>query len=209
MARQGNWKTRLGVWSRRPAVMLAFVFWCAGGSRKLPFTLRILRLRCRPVLQEEVAMPVNRKRDALVLDQGEIERLQTIQSSGKESPWSVVRAGILLRYARGEAISEIARQEGVSRPTVQHCLDKALSGGIETAIRDLSRTGRPSMVTAEDKAWVMHLACSRPREHGYESEEWTLSQLTSHVRKHATETDHLSSRCSEIHYSYDNKGVGR
>ncbi len=138
-------------------------------------------------------MPTLYKRDPLVLDEEQIRRLQAIQSSRNVSRSTLVRARILLKYARGDSISEIARGEGVTRPTVQLCIDKALTGGIETAIRDLSRPGRPSSIIAEDKAWVMHLACSKPPALEYDGAElWTLTRLTAYIQKHAMETGHFS-----------------
>jgi transposase len=135
-------------------------------------------------------MPVIRKREAIVLNQDQMQKLQRILSSKTGPRSAVVRARVLLRYNRGEPIKAIARQEGVSRPTVQLCIDKALSGGIETALQDLSRTGRPRSVTPDGRAWVMQLACSRPTDHGYQAEIWTLSQLTAHVKKHARQAGH-------------------
>lgn len=58
---------------------------------------------------------------------------------------------MLLAYAAGENKSEIARQAGVSRPTVKLCIEKVLSGGIEVALDDLPRSGRPPEQTVEDK----------------------------------------------------------
>jgi hypothetical protein len=137
-------------------------------------------------------MSVTKKREAIALSEDQIQRLQRILSSPNGSRSAVVRARVLLRYTRGEAIKAIARKEGITRPTVQLCIDKALSGGIETAIQDLSRPGRPPVIATEDKAWVMQLACSNPIEHEYKSEVWTLSRLTDHVRKHARAAGHVS-----------------
>ena len=137
-------------------------------------------------------MPVTRKREAIVLSEEQVQRLQRVLSSRNGSRSAMVRARVLLRYTRGEAIKAIARKEGVSRPTVQLCIDKALSGGIETAIQDLSRPGRPRLVTTEGRAWVMQLACSKPTDHGYHAEIWTLSLLTTHVKKHALQAGHAS-----------------
>lgn len=135
-------------------------------------------------------MQATQKREAIVLNEEQVQRLQTILSSKTGSRSAVVRARVLLRYTRGEPIKAIARHEGVSRPTVQLCIDKALSGGIETAIQDLARPGRPRSITPEGRAWVMHLACSRPMDHGYQAEIWTLSQLTTHIKKHALQAGH-------------------
>ena len=135
-------------------------------------------------------MPATPKREAIVLSKDQMQRLQKILSSKNGTRSSIVRARVLLRYTRGEPIKAIARNEGVSRPTVQLCIDKALSGGIETAIQDLARPGRPRLVTTEGRAWVMQLACSKPIDHGYQAEIWTLSQLTAHVKKHALQAGH-------------------
>ena len=135
-------------------------------------------------------MPFLRKRSRLLLDSKDIERLESIQSSRSESHARVVRSRILLAYARGETISAIARKESVCRPTVELCIDKAMAGGVDTALCDLPRPGCPPKITAEDKAWVMRLACSKPTEHGYAAEFWTLKALADHVRKHAIEAGH-------------------
>jgi transposase len=137
-------------------------------------------------------MPFLRKRSALVLDGEEIEKLQIIKSSRTEAHTRVVRSRMLLAYAQGESVSSIARKESVSRPTVELCIDKALAGGIDAALRDLPRSGSPPKISAEDKAWVMHLACSKPTEHGYAAELWTLRQLADHARLHAVEAGHPS-----------------
>lgn len=137
-------------------------------------------------------MPFLRKRSPLVLDSKDIEKLQSIQSSRTEAHSRVVRSRMLLAYAQGESVSAIARRECVSRPTVELCIDKAVGGGIDAALRDLPRPGCPPKITAEDKAWVMHLACSKPTEHGYAAELWTLKALADHVRKHAIEAGHTA-----------------
>jgi transposase len=95
---------------------------------------------------------------------------------------------MLLAYAQGESISSIARREQTNRPVVERCVDKALSGGILTALQDLARSGRPPVLTDEDKAWVIHLACSKPSDYGYVAERWTIAQLAKHIREHALES---------------------
>lgn len=129
---------------------------------------------------------------ALELTKQQTRWLQEIVLSKDEPRSAVVRARILLRYDRGETVRTIAQREHISRPTVQLCIEKALSAGISTAVRDLARPGRPGAVTDEDKEWVIHLACSRPSDLGYHSQTWSLTQLTTHVMKHARSSGHLS-----------------
>jgi transposase len=132
-------------------------------------------------------MPFQSKRSQLKLQKEDLLTLQNIASSRTEPYAKVKRAKILLAYSRGETISAIARQEQTSRPLVERCVDKALSGGIMTALRDLARPGRPSKISDEDKAWVTHLACGKPTEYGYAAERWTISQLAKHIRENAVE----------------------
>ncbi len=137
-------------------------------------------------------MPFQRKRSALVLGQKDVEFLENLAASRTEPYSKVKRAKILLAYSRGESISSIARKEQTDRPLVERCVDKALAGGIMTALQDLARSGRPSVITNEDKAWVINLACSKPSEYGYAAERWTVAQLASHIREHAMENTHPS-----------------
>ena len=137
-------------------------------------------------------MPFQRKRSPLVLAEKDVKFLENLTGSRTEPYSKVKRAKILLGYARGESISSIARKEQTDRPVVERCIDKALSGGIMTALRDLARSGRPTVITDEDKAWVVHLACSKPSEYGYAAERWTIAQLAKHIREHALENGHPS-----------------
>lgn len=137
-------------------------------------------------------MPFQKKRGGLTLRADEVAQLNEIAGSRSEPYAKVKRAKILLAYAEGERISTIASREGLGRPVVERCIDKALSGGIAMALRDLQRTGRPPIVTAEDKAWVVNLACTKPSDHGYAAERWTISQLARHIREHAVDAGHPS-----------------
>jgi transposase len=127
-----------------------------------------------------------------VLEEKDVKFLKNLAASRTEPYSKVKRAKMLLAYARGESISSIARKEQTNRPVVERCVDKALSGGIMTALRDLARSGRPSTITDEDKAWVVYLACSKPSDYGYAAERWTIAQLAAHIREHAVENGHPS-----------------
>lgn len=133
-------------------------------------------------------MPFKSKRPSLALDPKEIAMLEGLSTSRSELHAKVKRARILLAYSRGSTVSAIARQEQTDRPVVERCVDKALSGGIMTALRDLARSGRPAKISDEDKAWVIHLACNKPADYGYAAERWTISQLARHIRDHAVES---------------------
>lgn len=144
--------------------------------------------------ERRVMMPSARMCKRLILSDADAEKLRRLRASRIEAHSRVMRAEILLAYARGEGISRIARQVGASRPTVGLCIEKALCGGIDLALEDLPRPGRPAKKPVEDKVWVVSLACNKPKAYGYAEETWTISQLARHVRTYAVASGHPSLR---------------
>lgn len=53
------------------------------------------------------------------------------------------------------------------RPKVILCINKALGFGINNALNDLLRLGRSHQITDWAKAWVISLACTKLKDHGY------------------------------------------
>ena len=135
-------------------------------------------------------MPFIRKRANLVLSEEDIQKLETISKSRKEQFSRVIRAKILLAYSENQSINSIAKTNKISRPTVEKCVDKALSGGIEFALTDLKRKGGPAKITAESKMWVVNIACQKPKDLGYASELWTINQLAQYVRNSCKNAGH-------------------
>lgn len=133
-----------------------------------------------------------RKRDLLNLEPDELQELESISKSRTAPFAQVKRASILLRYSRNESINSIAKNEQTSRPTVGRCIDKALSEGVMTALFDLPRPGRPPLISDQDKAWVIDLACSRPSDLGYDVQRWTFSRLASYIRRNCIKQGHPS-----------------
>jgi transposase len=59
-------------------------------------------------------------------------------------------------------------------------------------MKDAYHRPKEPTITADAKAWVVHLACSKPKDLGYAAEVWTRSALARHVRKHAVEAGYPS-----------------
>lgn len=97
------------------------------------------------------------------------------------------RAGVLLRYAQGTSISEIQRQLGVSRPMIYKCIDKALAAGIQVGLKDAYHRPFAPEITEEAKAWVVSVACAKPKDLGLAAELWSISALAGYVASHAEE----------------------
>ena len=60
--------------------------------------------------------------------------------------------------------------------------------GVKVGIKHTPHKPREAVITDDAKAWVVHLACSRPKDLGYAAELWTRSALARHVRWEAVAT---------------------
>lgn len=135
-------------------------------------------------------MPRNSLRPKIRLGEMERQRLVKLSQSRTAPLREVQRAAILLKYAEGQNIVSIARQLHISRPSIYKCLDRALAAGMETALKDQYHRPRAPTITEEAKAWVVDLACQKPKDLGYAAELWTLSQLAQHARLHGPGAGH-------------------
>jgi transposase len=132
------------------------------------------------------------KLPVLVLTPEEEERLAALRASRAAPVREVERARILLQYYAGNNPSAIQRALNVSRVTIYHCLHKALEMGVEAGLKDAFHRPKEPVITGADKAWVVHLACTKPKELGYAAELWTRRALAAHVRQHAPAAGHPS-----------------
>lgn len=123
----------------------------------------------------------------LVLTVNEKDHLDQLRQSKTAAFRDVQRAQILWRYHSGETVTQIARALKMTRPSVLKWIDKALQVGVEVGMKDTPHKPREAVITDDAKAWVVHIACSKPKEFGYAAELWTRSALAQHVRKHAVQ----------------------
>lgn len=137
-------------------------------------------------------MPFEPRRAKLDLTAESTARLTTTAQSQTQPARAVERARMLLAYAAGRTVSSIARDLGTNRPKVERCIDKALQFGIDGALTDLPGRGRAAVITPEARAWVVSLACMKPKELGYSYELWTMRLLAKHVREHCRKNGHPS-----------------
>ena len=137
-------------------------------------------------------MPFISRRPKLRLTEEERIWLQQLSQSRSEAAGQVQRAEILLRYHEGATVSGIAAALRTNRPRVERCIAKALELGVRGALQDLPGRGRRPALSAEARAWVVALACQKPKELGYAQELWTTRLLAKHVRKHCGVAGHSS-----------------
>src|SRR5215831_7559762 len=132
------------------------------------------------------------KLPALVLSPQEQQRLEALRASRAAPVREVERARVLLEYHAGNNPSAIHQALKVSRVTIYHYLHKALEMGVEAALADTFHRPKEPVITSADKAWVVHLACTKPKELGYAAELWTRQALAAHVRREAQAAGHPS-----------------
>ena len=87
---------------------------------------------------------------------------------------------------------KVALDLNTNRPKVERCVDKALSVGAVAALDDLPGRGRKREITEEARAWLVSLACRKPKELGHARELWTTALLAEHARARCREEGHPS-----------------
>jgi transposase len=131
-------------------------------------------------------------RAALVISADEREKLERLRASRKAPKREIERAAILLRYIAGEGPTVIQEALGVSRPTIYKCIDKALAAGVQEGLKDRYHRPQEPVITEVAKAWVLNIACTKPKDHGLAAELWSLSALARYTREHAPAEGHAS-----------------
>jgi len=63
---------------------------------------------------------------------------------------------------------------------------------VEAGLKDLFHRPKDPVISSDDKAWVVHLACTKPKDLGYAAELWTRQELAAHVRRQAASAGHPS-----------------
>lgn len=124
-------------------------------------------------------------RAALTLAPEQRKTLEELAASRTAPAREVERAKVLLGYAAGTSITELQRQLGFSRPMIYRCVDKALAAGVQMGLKDKYHRPHEPEITDAAKAWVVNVACTKPKDHGLAAELWTISALASFVSEGA------------------------
>ena len=76
----------------------------------------------------------------------------------------------------------------MTRLSVSKWVAKALAVGPIAALKDNYHRPKEPVIGDDAKAWVVHVACSKPNDLGYAAEVWSRQALARHIREHAVET---------------------
>lgn len=133
-----------------------------------------------------------RIRKQIHLSDTDMGQLKAYSVSRIESSSKVQRSRIIIDYSLGMTIAEIVRKYSTNRPLVERTVDKAIEFGPITALKDLPRSGRPSEITDDARAWVISVACDPPTKFGFAAETWTYSALAKYIRDNCTSAGYAS-----------------
>src|SRR6202789_2198472 len=127
------------------------------------------------------------RRPKLVLTDEERAELEQLTRSRTVPQREAQRSVILLGYHAGESVASIGRRLEMTRLSVSKWVGKALAVGPMAALKDNYHRPKEPVIGDDAKAWVVHVACSKPKDLGYAAEVWSRQALAKHIREHALE----------------------
>jgi transposase len=110
----------------------------------------------------------------ITLSSNDIRSLKTLLTRGTAPARTLSRARILDLLYRGQSPADIAHLLLVSPQTVYNVKRRFLDGGLQAALYDQPRSGRPIKIDGAQRARITALACSTPPQG---RARWTLRLL--------------------------------
>ncbi len=107
--------------------------------------------------------------------------LKEFRSKGSHMARELNRAHILAALDRKIPESQIMEVLGVGRTAIWRTRGAYLEGGLEFALEDVARPGKPKRYRTDEEAQVAALACSKPPPG---ASRWTVTLLTEAARSH-------------------------
>ena len=135
-------------------------------------------------------MPRTCLRPKLSFTQQEIDYLTKLSHSRNQAASIVERSKIVLLSYQGKNDTEISRELKVDYRTVREWIKRVLDLGVKEGLVDKSRSGRPQVISAESRAWLVSLACMKSKDLGYPHEIWTQRLLAEHIRENCIKEGH-------------------
>lgn len=109
----------------------------------------------------------------IILSMEEKQELLTMSRSHKLEKRYVERANIILYSAQGKSLDEIISLTGKSKPVVNKWRQRFRKEKLQ-GLKDAPRSGKPKIITPEQKAMVIEKACTKP-EGGYTN--WSQKRI--------------------------------
>ncbi|MEO6409279.1 MAG: helix-turn-helix domain-containing protein [Burkholderiaceae bacterium] len=105
--------------------------------------------------------------------------IESIRTKGLHHSREINRAHVLSCLDRGVPESQIMDVLGIGRTALWRTRSAYLQGGLDLAVFDVARSGRPRQYDTDAEARVSALACSAPPEG---RKRWTLVELERAAR---------------------------
>ena len=125
----------------------------------------------------------NRKYGDIILKSEDEKILKSLANSQTAEHRQVQRAKIILLASEGFSNAEISAKVGVHRNTVSTFITKYLTAGLQYALSDSKRSGKPNFITDEEKAYITSIACTKPKDLGQAAELWTYRLLRDYIHE--------------------------
>lgn len=129
----------------------------------------------------------NRKYGDIIIKEEDQKILTSLANSQTAEHRQVTRAKIILFASEGYSNAEISAKVGVHRNTVSTFIKKYLAAGLQYALSDSKRSGKPNLISDEEKAYITNIACTKPKELGQAAELWTYRLLRDYIRENSSE----------------------
>lgn len=126
-----------------------------------------------------------RKFSFIKLKDSEVQELDNLLTKGTHPVREIRRARILLLNHQGYTSSEVTKIVGCSPLTFYNIVNKYKDRGLDNAIKDKPRSGRPPVYSGVERAKITALACTDAPE-GYV--KWTVRLLADK----AVELNHVN-----------------
>ena len=119
-----------------------------------------------------------KKRIQIHLKVKDRKRLHEIVKKGEAKARKITRCHVLLLSDKKESNSKISRTLDIALLTIRRIQQRYVDGGLESAIEDRPRSGKPPKFSGKQQAKITALACSSPPEG---RSRWTLRLLADKV----------------------------
>lgn len=137
----------------------------------------------------------------ITLNPQEKQELEKLVKGHKTAQQIVKRAQIILRADQGQSNSQIKRELGLTRDTVQLWRGRwQLLSPIPLAemsaqerLEDLARPGAPARITADQRCQIEALACEKPEQSARPISQWTHREIADEIIKRGI-VDTISAR---------------
>lgn len=118
------------------------------------------------------------KKYVVKLNEEESQTLNRLVTVGKSSARKIKRANLLIAADMGKTDQEISQLLHVSIPTIERTRKRYVEAGLEAALHEQPRCGRPIAFDAKQEATLIALACT-PAPSG--QARWTCLSLANRL----------------------------